>query len=145
MIDGSTLSTTRPLQFTVDLQDLELPTSTAYFLDISRSGAQNALNYFVFQVSSVTTAGYSYDSFNGAVWTPVAANLCFTQQYGFDFTVDQAWLTDARYSTTSKVDGIVIASGVAGQTVNVSIAGIINDTAAIGQGYYIDNTTDADR
>ena len=133
-IAGSALTTSYVTRL-IDMQDVELTPDTPYFLEISRTGAQNSSNYYFFDSAAALFPGHGYSTNDSAVRTDSTSNLVFSLQYAYSYDVDKVRLADARYLATHQAIGKLLLSGSAGDTRLIALSGLVDQTSTPGQSY----------
>ncbi len=115
-----------------------LSTSTAYWVVLSRSGAQDASNYYNYGAVNSGGNGYYY---NGTAWAYTG--------WGSEFTLDYSYTTGSIYKTNAAVTGMcngflgfVNTSAAAGANVTVDTTGINTSQSGLTTGgqYYLANS-----
>jgi len=99
----------------IDCQDILLDPTTAYFLEIRRSGAISWTDYFAIRTdwSSFTTRiGYATYTASTTTWSADDIRDVFANfQYWFNFTAWFVWKSDTRYESTNRRDWIIWTTG----------------------------------
>ncbi len=118
---AGTALTTSYVTYVLSMQDIQLTAGTSYFLEISRSTGQSGSNYYQFDSSATTLAGYYYSTNNTSTRTDSTGNMFFSIQYAYNYTTGRVRGSDTRYETTNKSIGKILDSGAAGDTVLVAL------------------------
>lgn len=128
----------------VNLQDVTLSPSTAYFLEIRRSGSNSGTDYYkVIWAGSDVLANHGssvYDSWWAGTWTNSNNDLYFQLQYWNSFTNGYAYLTDTSFPTTSQADWVAVENGTVGNPIRIQVSWELSQTTITQNRYWLNGT-----
>jgi len=114
--------------------------ASSRYIEIRRSWALDPVNYFTLAYNNAFTIdGLGFDVFNWSIWVPGTGLLNFNTTWGFE--QNKMYLSDQRDIESYKTNGVIVSSGLEGETKSFYTQWSIPSIGSVWDILYIDTSS----